>query len=154
MKILDNHITAAIAPEEQKELISIIVAVYNIEDYIERGVNSITNQTYKNLEIILVDDGSTDGSAGICDRLAENDGRIVLIHKKNGGLADARNAGLAVAKGSLIGFVDGDDWIDEDMYEKMYSALLEQNADMAVCRYRQVYKDGVLDESVGRVLLF
>ena len=154
MKILNDYTPAKLAPENQKELISVIVAVYNIENYVERGVNSILNQTYKNLEIILVDDGSTDSSAEICDRLAEVDNRIVLIHKKNGGLADARNAGLAVAKGSLIGFVDGDDWIDTDMYEKMYSALLEQDSDMAVCRYRQVYKNRVLDESVGRAVVF
>ena len=154
MKILDNYNPAKILPKEQTELISIIVAVYNIEKYVERGVNSILNQTYKNLEIILVDDGSTDSSAGICDKLASCDNRIVLIHKNNGGLADARNAGLEVAKGALIGFVDGDDWIDADMYEKMYSAMLEQKADMAVCRYRQVYKDRVVDESVERAVLF
>ena len=154
MKIYNNHILAPIPIESQNELISVIVTVYNIEKYVERGVNSIINQTYKNLEIILVDDGSTDSGAGICDELAERDDRIVVIHKKNGGPADARNAGMAVAKGNLIGFVDGDDWIDEDMYEKMYSAVLEQDADMAVCRYRQVYKDLTQDDSVDRVILF
>ena len=154
LKIFNNHILSPIPIESQSELISVIVSIYNIEKYVERGVNSIINQTYKNLEIILVDDGSTDSSAGICDKLAKRDDRIVVIHKENGGPADARNAGMAVAKGSLIGFVDGDDWIDEDMYEKMYSAILEQDADMAVCRYRQVYKDFTQDDSVDRVILF
>ncbi len=139
---------------DKDELISIIVPVYNIAAYVERCVLSVLNQTYKNIELILVDDGSTDAGAEICDRLAKSDNRIVLIHKKNGGLSDARNAGLRAAGGSLIGFVDGDDYIDGDMYEKMYTALCENHADMAVCRYRQIYKDHTTDESVDRVVVF
>lgn len=154
MKILNSYHPAKIPETEQKELISVIVAVYNIEKYVERSVISILEQTYRNLEIILVDDGSTDESGKICDRMAEQDERIQVLHKPNGGPADARNAGIAVAEGSLIGFVDGDDWIDTDMYEKMLGALLEQQADMAICRYRRVYKDHTEDASVDRIVLF
>lgn len=154
MKVLENYRPAGIPADKQEALISVIVAAYNIEDYIERGVTSILKQTYRNLEIILVDDGSTDRSGSICDKMAQNDKRVITIHKENGGPADARNAGIAVAKGSYIGFVDGDDWIDEDMYEKMLAALSEQQADIAICRYRQVHKDFTEDQSVNRVIVF
>ncbi|MCM1385923.1 MAG: glycosyltransferase [Bacillus sp. (in: Bacteria)] len=153
MKVLEGYTPEKISAERQNELISVIVAAYNIEDYVERGVNSILRQTYKNLEIILVDDGSTDKSGQICDRLAEEDSRIVVLHKKNGGPADARNAGIAIAKGSYIGFVDGDDYIDPDMYEKMLGAMIEQQASLAVCRYRRVHKDHVEDASLNRAVL-
>lgn len=154
MRILEHYRPAGIPAEKQEALISVIVAVYNIEGYVERGVASILNQTYRNLEIILVDDGSTDDSGVLCDQMAQNDERVITIHKANGGPADARNAGIAAAKGSYIGFVDGDDWIDEDMYEKMLGALSEHQADIAVCRYRQVHKDFVEDNSVDRVIVF
>ena len=93
----------------EEKLVSVIVAVYNIEEYLPRCVESIMHQTYRKLEIILVDDGSTDGSGDICDEYAGKDDRILVIHKKNGGLSDARNAGLERASGDYIGFVDGDD---------------------------------------------
>ena len=105
----------------KNDLISIIVPVYNMEQYMERCVNSIINQTYHNLEIILVDDGSTDHSPAMCDEYALRDGRIKVVHKPNGGLSDARNAGLTVASGNYIGYVDSDDWIEPQMYEKMYA---------------------------------
>lgn len=154
MRIIEKYRPAQIPVEKQNVLISVIVAVYNIEDYVERGVTSILQQTYQNLEVILVDDGSTDASGVICDKLAENDNRVMVIHKENGGPADARNAGIAIAKGSYIGFVDGDDWIDTDMYEKMLGALLEQQADIAICRYRQVHKEYTEDKSVDRAIVF
>ena len=154
MKILNHYTPAPIPPEHQNALISIIVAVYNIASYIERGVNSILAQTYRNLEIILVDDGSTDASGEICDRLAQTDDRIIVLHKENGGPADARNAGIAIAKGSFIGFVDGDDWIDADMYEKMFGALLEQEADITICRYRRVGQNLTEDDSKDRAFVF
>ncbi|MCM1153958.1 MAG: glycosyltransferase [Roseburia sp.] len=154
MKILDHYIPAPIPPAHRDELISVIVAIYNIASYIERGVNSILAQTYRNLEIILVDDGSTDESGRICDRLANTDERIIVLHKENGGPADARNAGIAVAKGSFIGFVDGDDYIDADMYEKMLASLLEQEADIAICRYRRVGKEHTQDASKDRAVVF
>lgn len=133
-------------PIEEK-LISIIVAIYNIEDYLVRCLDSILAQTYDNLEILLVDDGSTDSSGEICDTYARKDERIRVIHKKNGGLSDARNAGLEVAAGAYIGFVDGDDWIEPDMYRAMYEACECHGAQMAACRYRQITKEGTIDGS-------
>ena len=106
-----------------KEQISIVVPVYNVEQYLEKCVNSIINQTYKNLEIILVDDGATDSSGNMCDELAKSDNRIKVYHKENGGLSDARNYGVERATGEYIGFVDSDDYIDSEMYEKLYEAI-------------------------------
>ena len=125
----------------EHDLISVIVPVYNMEHYLERCVNSILQQTYENLEIILVDDGSTDASPKMCDAFAQKDRRIKVVHKENGGLSDARNAGLAVAAGDYIGYVDSDDWIERDMYERMYGACVEQNAQLCVCRYFSEYAD-------------
>lgn len=154
MKILEHYRPAKIREEEQTDLISVIVTAYNIADYIERGVRSICAQTYRNLEVIVVDDGSTDDTGSLCDQLAQEDTRVRVIHKANGGPAGARNAGTAVAGGRYIGFVDGDDWIDPDMYERMLGALKEQRADIAICRYRQVHKDYTVDESRDRAVLF
>ena len=96
-------------------MISVIVPVYNVERYIRQCVESILEQTYADLEIILVDDGSTDGSGSICDEYKLKDNRVVVIHKCNGGLSEARNAGLDIARGEYIGFVDSDDYIEPDM---------------------------------------
>ena len=93
-----------------QKLISVIVPIYNVERYLEKCVNSILVQTYSNLEIILVDDGSPDNCPQLCDQLAKKDSRIVVVHKKNGGLSSARNAGIDIARGEYIGFVDSDDW--------------------------------------------
>lgn len=123
------------------EKISVIVPVYNVEQYLERCVDSIINQTYKNLEIILVNDGSTDNSGQLCDELAKKDGRIRVIHKKNGGLSDARNVGIAEAEAELIGFIDSDDYIDEDMYEMLINNLKAANADLSMCGHYDVYND-------------
>lgn len=154
MEILNQYRPPELHKEEQTELLSVIVAAYNIDAYIERGVRSVCDQTYHNLEIIVVDDGSTDDTGRILDKLAEDDARIQVIHEENGGLAHARNTGMAVARGSYIGFVDGDDWIDPDMYEKMFSALKDKQADVAVCRYRQISRTQTLDESADRAVLF
>lgn len=124
-----------------KDLISIIVPVYNVERYVQQCVTSIMNQTYKKLQIILVDDGSTDGSGKKCDELALIDERIEVIHKKNGGLSDARNAGIDCAMGTFIGFVDSDDYIEEDMYEVLYNAIIRSEADFASCGYYEEYID-------------
>ena len=102
--------------------ISVIVPFYNVEPYIRNCVDSIINQTYKNLEIILADDGSTDNSGKICDEYALKDNRIKVLHLKNGGPGIARNAGLDVATGKYIGYVDSDDYIEPDMYETLYNA--------------------------------
>ncbi|MFT5871494.1 MAG: exopolysaccharide biosynthesis predicted pyruvyl transferase EpsI/GT2 family glycosyltransferase [Clostridium sp.] len=114
-------------------LISIIVPIYKVENYIRNCVDSILNQTYRNLEIILVDDGSPDECGSICEEYSLKDNRVKTIHKKNGGLSSARNAGLDIASGEYIGFIDSDDWIESDMYESLYNALMEHNADISVC---------------------
>lgn len=115
------------------DLISIIVPVYNVEKYIHECVDSIINQTYKNIEIILVDDGSPDNCGKICDEYAEKDSRIKVIHKENGGLSDARNCGIDAASGEWLMFVDSDDYIESDMAQKLLDAAKKENADMAVC---------------------
>lgn len=121
--------------------ISVIVPIYNVEKYLVHCIESIINQTYKNLEIILVDDGSLDNCPTICDEFAKKDSRIIVIHKKNGGLSDARNAGLDIATGEYIGFVDSDDYISTDMYRILFNRLSEKDADMAICNYLCVDED-------------
>ncbi len=153
MKILQGYRPPKFEREGQEGLLSVIVTAYNIEAYIERGLRSVCDQTYRNLEIIVVDDGSTDRTGEICDGLAALDPRVEVIHKKNEGPAQARNIGTAKAHGSYLGYVDGDDWIDPDMYEKLIGALVDQEADMAVCRYRQVSRERTADESVDRAVL-
>ncbi len=153
MKIIEGY-HPQIREEEQTDLISVIVTAYNIGGYIERGVKSVCAQTYRNLEIIVVDDGSTDDTGALCEKLALEDSRIRVIHKENGGPSEARNAGIAIAAGSYIGFVDGDDWTDPDMYERMLGAMREQAADIGICRYRQVHRTYTVDESRDRVVVF
>ena len=122
-----------------EEKISIIVPVYNVEAYLERCVESILKQTYTNLEILLVNDGSTDKSGELCDKLALRDHRIRVIHKENGGLSDARNRGIDEASSNLIGFIDSDDYIDEDMYETLYRQMVASKADLSMCGHYDVY---------------
>lgn len=124
-------------------LISVIVPAYNIEKYIERSLNSICAQTYQNLEIIVVDDGSADRTGEIIDKLAQKDSRIIPIHKTNAGVSAARNAGLDLAKGEYIGFVDGDDIIEKNMYELLVSNALKYNADISHCGYQMVFPNRV-----------
>lgn len=114
-------------------LISVVIPVYNVEKYVERCVKSVLNQTYGNLEVILVNDGSTDGSGDLCDSIAKTDERILVIHQPNQGLGPARNAGLDIMKGEYVAFVDSDDWIECDAYEVMLSKMLENNCDIAAC---------------------
>lgn len=113
-------------------IVSVIVPVYKVEKYIKKCVNSIVNQTHKDLEIILVDDGSPDKSGAICDRLAKKDSRIRVIHKENGGVSSARNAGIEAAKGEYICFVDSDDWLPENAIELLINKLREDNSDFCV----------------------
>lgn len=117
------------------ELISIVVPIYNVEKYLERCVDSIINQTYKNIEIILVDDGATDNCGVICDKYKKEDPRIIVIHKKNGGLSDARNSGIKIAKGKYITFIDSDDYIEDDYVEYLYNLLIQKNTKMSICSY-------------------
>lgn len=151
MKIIENYRPKPIPLQEQTEKISVAVAIYNSEDYLERSIRSVLNQTYRNLEVILVDDGSTDSCAAICDRFAQQDSRVKVIHKKNGGLYTSRNVGMEEATGEYLAFLDGDDWLDENMYEEMLSCLKEQGAELAVCRYKWVYQDETVDISTGRI---
>lgn len=126
--------------EQQK--ISVIVPVYKVEAYLDRCVLSIANQSYKNLEIILVDDGSPDNCPALCDAWSERDSRIKVVHKQNGGLSDARNAGMAIATGEFMGFVDSDDWIAPDMYQHLYDLLETDGSDIAACGVEMVWEDG------------
>lgn len=122
-------------------LISVIVPIYKVEEYLDKCISSIVHQTYANLEIILVDDGSPDHCPAMCDAWAEKDDRIKVIHKENGGLSDARNAGMAVATGELMGFVDSDDWISPDMYQLLYENMMECGSDIAACGVEMVWED-------------
>lgn len=115
------------------ELISVIVPVYNVEKYLERCVESILNQTYTDLEIILIDDGSTDKSGEICDELQKKDPRIIILHKENGGQASARNIGLEICKGSWVCFIDSDDFIKEDYVEELYRLCKTYNVPISQC---------------------
>lgn len=127
-------------------LLSVIVPVYNVKPYLQRCVNSITNQTYRNLEILLIDDGSTDGSGELCDLLKCADARITVLHKANGGLSSARNAGLKIAGGDYIGFVDSDDWIAPDIYEKCISTIAQYDCQVVDFRV-QFVKNEVSERS-------
>ena len=117
-------------------IISVIVTAYNVENYIEQCIKSLLAQTFSSMEFILVDDGSTDKSGEICDQYAQLDDRIKVIHRSNGGPSAARNAGFSIAEGKYIGYVDGDDWIEPEMYEKLYEACEQNQAQMSICSYR------------------
>lgn len=124
------------------DLISIIVPIYKVEEYLERCVNSLCNQTYTNLEIILVDDGSPDACPQLCEQMAKMDSRIRVLHKENGGLSSARNAGIAVAKGEYVVFVDSDDYIAEHMVETMYQRIKADETDMCISDFCLVDENG------------
>ena len=123
-------------------LVSIIIPIYNVENYLEQCIISVVHQTYKNLEIILVNDGSPDNSGKICDDFALMNKRIKVIHKMNGGLSSARNAGIDIAKGEYLGFVDSDDTIEPFMYEKLMTAIKRDWTDLAVCAINYVFENG------------
>ncbi|MDD3341521.1 MAG: glycosyltransferase family 2 protein [Bacilli bacterium] len=125
----------------EQDLITVVIPVYKVEKYISKCVNSIVNQTYKKLEIILVDDGSPDTCGNICDDFSKKDDRIVVVHKKNGGLSDARNCGLEIAKGKYICFVDSDDYIDEKYISILYTNLLKTKADISIIGYQFYYEN-------------
>ena len=126
-----------------EKLVSVIIPAYNIEDYIGRCLDSIISQTYKNLEIIVVDDGSRDHTGEILDNYAKKDRRIKVIHKENGGVSSARNKGIEAAEGDYIGFIDGDDLIESEMYKTLVDLLEEENADIAHCGYQMVFPDRI-----------
>lgn len=135
-------------------LISIIIPAYNIASYIERCLDSIIAQTYKNLEIIVVNDGSSDSTDEIIDKYAKKDSRIIPVHKLNGGVSSARLAGIEIAKGDYIGFVDGDDYIEPDMYEKLVYNAINYTADISHCGYKMVFPDRIdYYYNTGRLVL-
>lgn len=121
--------------------ISVIIPVYNVEQFLRKCVDSVIAQTMDDIEIILVDDGSKDSSGSICDEYADKDSRIKVLHKRNGGLSDARNEGLKLASGEYVGFVDSDDYISNDMYETLYNNLINNKTDISVCATNNVYKN-------------
>ena len=134
--------------------ITVIIPVYNVEDYIEECIESVINQTYTNLEIILVDDGSTDKSGYICNKFQDRDERIKVIHKLNGGLSDARNAGLKKATGEYVQFIDGDDYIDSDMIETLYNTIEKYDADIAICNHYVLKNGKVTNNSTGKIFIY
>ncbi len=124
-----------------KEKVSVIVPIYNVEKYLIKCIDSIVNQTYKNLEIILVDDGSPDSCPQICDEYAIKDSRIKVIHKENGGLSDARNAGMSVATGEYISFIDSDDYISLDFIETLYNTMKYESSDIVECDVIKIFEN-------------
>lgn len=126
----------------EESLVSVIVPIYNIEQYIDECVESILNQTYRNLEVILVDDGSKDRSSEKIDEWAKKDSRVVALHKKNGGQGDTRNFGFAHSTGDYISYIDGDDWVDKTYIEKLMYTLIKNDADMSGCRFFRNKIDG------------
>ncbi len=125
----------------KQELITIIVPIYNVENFLKKCLDSIIMQTYNKLEIILIDDGSNDKSGFICDEYAKKDKRIRVIHQANKGLSEARNRGIELSNGKYIGFVDSDDYISKDMYKTLYYNIKSYNADISICKYKYIKKD-------------
>ena len=124
------------------DLISVVIPIYNMEKYLKKCVDSVLNQTYVNMEILLIDDGSTDNSPKICDEYLNTDKRIQVFHKSNGGLSDAKNFGIKKSKGKYITFVDSDDWIERDMYKEMLLKMKKNDADISICGRFIDYENG------------
>ena len=132
--------------KNESDLISIVVPVYNVEKYIKKCIDSIINQTYQNLEIILVDDGSPDKCGEICEEYSKKDNRIKVIHKENGGVSDARNAGLEKATGEYIAFIDSDDYIDKNYISTLYNMCITNKAEIAQCSFKRVTDNQIANE--------
>ena len=127
---------------EYKDKVSVVLPIYNVEKYLKKSVQSVQNQTYRNLEIILVDDGSKDSSGRICDELSKEDSRIQVVHKNNGGLASARNSGYEVATGEYVMYIDSDDCVKEDTVKKCVDAIERDKSDVVIFGYEKVSEDG------------
>lgn len=134
---------------QKLDLISVVLPIYNVEPYLKKCLDSVIAQTYKNIEIILVDDGSLDNSGVICDNYATLDNRIVVIHKANGGLSDARNTGIKVAKGKYLTFIDSDDYIETNYIEVLYNSTKKHNADISIGGHNIVYQSGKIKAKVN-----
>lgn len=127
------------------DLLSVIIPIYKVQPYLDRCVQSVVDQTYTNLEIILVDDGSPDRCPAMCDVWAEKDCRVKVVHKINGGLSDARNAGMSIATGEYIAFVDSDDWLAPEMFERLHAAMRQDGSSIAACSVMMVWEDQTPD---------
>ncbi len=134
------------------ELISVIVPVYNVEQYLNKCIENIISQTYSNIEIFLVDDGSTDSSGIICDKFLSIDKRIKVIHKNNGGLSDARNVALDVINGAYVTFIDSDDFVDENYIEYLYNLAKKYDADISICSYKVVSEKSIIKIKDGKYI--
>lgn len=130
----------------KQPLVSVIIPIYKVYEYLDKCIESVVNQTYSNLQIILVDDGSPDGCAARCDEWAERDARISVIHKLNGGQADARNFGMRISNGDYVSFIDSDDYVSEDFIKVLLSTALEHNSDIVVCEYVKFFDEGEYEE--------
>jgi len=128
-----------------QDLISVIIPIYNVEKYLEKCVNSVLEQTYTNLEIILVDDGCTDNCPIICDNLSKKDNRIKVIHKTYSGVSDSRNVGIESSTGKYISFIDSDDYVNKYFLETLYNNLIETNSDISICGFQKVYENTQID---------
>lgn len=137
-------------------LISVVVPVYNIGEYVEKCLKSLITQSYENIEVIVVDDGSTDGSGEICDKIATSDERIRVFHKKNGGLSDARNYGIKKARGTIVALIDGDDYVRKDYIKTMHAEMKKTDAGIVICGYNDVVPEKVLmsgEDAAARLLV-
>lgn len=135
--------------DKRNVTLSIIVPVYNVKQYLSKCVESISNQTFTDFELILVDDGSTDGCGELCDIYKNKDSRIKVIHQMNQGLSAARNAGIKIASGEYLGFSDSDDWLEPEMYEHLVKAVTQNDADMAICRIQRITSEGRIVDVTG-----
>ena len=133
-------------------IISIVVPIYNVEKYLPQCIDSILNQSFKDFELILVDDGSTDNCLKICEDYKKLDKRVIVIHKENGGLSSARNAGIKVSRGKYIAFIDSDDFIHKDMYKVLYNNLKNNNLDISICNYTRVNENSLLNDNESNKL--
>lgn len=130
------------------KIVTVVIPIYNVEKYLRKCVDSVIRQSYKQLEIILVDDGSTDASGKICDGYKNIDSRVIVIHKDNGGLSDARNVGIAAANGTYLVFVDSDDYIHHKTIEILLRTLLDNDADMSCCGYKDVFENNEYEDEI------
>ena len=135
--------------------ISLVVPVYNVQEYLPECLDSLLGQSFAAIEIILVDDGSTDASAEICDRYAARDGRIRVVHQQNAGVSKARNVGIRLARGKYLGFVDGDDWVDRDYCKRLYETLIDYRADISICSYYVARSRKTIPEAAdGKITIY
>lgn len=138
----------------ENTLVSIVIPVYNVEKYLRKCIESVLNQTYKNIQIILVNDGSTDNSPALCDEYKQMYDKVEVIHKSNGGLPDARNAGLKRAKGEYVGFIDSDDWIEPNMVEHLLHNIIEYDADISSVELQKVQEETELEQKPCKIECF